>query len=80
VRALCQRLAALFGLSLIPACSAALPAPPPSRALCYAAADQRAQARVDAECAIGDAGVPFSECPARDEILASLKADQEGCP
>ncbi len=64
---------------MVTGCSAALPAPPPGRALCYAAADQAAQARVDAECAIGDAGVPFSECPARDEILAGLKSAQEKC-
>jgi hypothetical protein len=58
-------------------CSAALP--PVDRAACYAVADVRAQQRVDTECSIGDAGVPFSECPAHDGILAQLKADQEGC-
>ena len=59
------------------ACSAALP--PPSRTLCYAAADLRAQERVDRECRIGDAGVSFAECPAHDDIMAQLKRDQEGC-
>lgn len=58
-------------------CGAALP--PPSRALCYAAADQRAQARVDHECRIGDAGVAFAECPAHDDIMAQLAADQQEC-
>jgi len=77
-RALCHRLAALFGLVLVPACSAALP--PPSRALCYAVADARAQERVDAECRVGDAGaVLFAECPAHDEIMAELQRAQEAC-
>ncbi|MES2384531.1 MAG: hypothetical protein V4593_08275 [Pseudomonadota bacterium] len=58
-------------------CGAALP--PPSRAACYAIADVRAQYRVDAECSLGDAGVPFAECPAHDDILASLQRDQEAC-
>jgi hypothetical protein len=53
--------------------------PPPARALCYAAADFAAQARVDAECSIGDAGVPFAECPAAESIVAELKAAQESC-
>jgi hypothetical protein len=48
---------------------------PPARAVCYAAADRRAQARVDAECKDG-----FAACPARDDILAQLAADQAGCP
>ena len=52
---------------------------PPGRALCYAAADMRAQARVDAECRIGDAGVSFSECPAHDEIMSQLQREQEAC-
>ncbi len=67
-------------LFLFTACGAALP--PPARALCYAAADSRAQYRVDHECRIGDAGVAtqsFAECPVHDEILAGLKADQEAC-
>lgn len=58
-------------------CSAALP--PPARALCYAAADLRAQSRVDHECRLGDAGVAFAECPAHDEIMDELKAAQESC-
>ena len=78
MRALSHRLAALFGLALVPACSAAQ-LPPPARALCYAAADYAAQARVDAECSIGDAGVPFAECPAAESIVAELKASQEAC-
>jgi hypothetical protein len=53
--------------------------PPPGRALCYAGADQRAQTRVDSECRIGDAVVAFSVCPAHDEIMAQLKADQKAC-
>jgi hypothetical protein len=59
------------------ACSAALP--PASRALCYAAADLYAQARVDRECRIGDAGVDISECPSRDEILEEFQKSQEAC-
>ncbi len=62
------------------ACSAALSAvPPPSRAVCYALADQRAQARVDAKCRVGDAGVPFQECPAATDILEQLQREQEAC-
>lgn len=61
------------------ACGAAVPVPPPGRALCYAVADQRAQARVDAECRIGAASVPFSQCPAHDEILAALRAELKEC-
>jgi hypothetical protein len=65
-------LAALCG------CSAAQ-LPPPARALCYAAADQRAQVRVNAECSIADAGVAFAECPAHDEIMTQLQLEQEAC-
>lgn len=62
---------------LLCGCGAALP--PPSRALCYANADQKAQRAVDKECRIGDAGVKFSECPSHDEIMAQLRRDQEAC-
>ena len=68
-------------VSCLLGCSAALPAVPgPDRALCYAEADRAAQKRVDKECRLGDAGVPFAECPAHDEIMAQLQADQEACP
>ncbi len=77
MKALCARLAALFGLVLVPACGAAQT--PPARALCYVAADAQAQQRVDAECSIGDAGVPFAECPAHDDILADLRAALKEC-
>ena len=60
-------------------CAAANLVPPPARALCYAAADLRAQARVDAECRIGDAGVAFAECPAHDEIMDELASAQRAC-
>ncbi len=69
---------ALVAAALLCACSAAI-APPPSRALCYAMADLHAQARVDRECRIGDAGVDIASCPAHDEILAQLQKDQEAC-
>lgn len=59
-----------FGCSKPPA-----QVPSPSRALCYANAQQHAQARVNAECT-QDAG----PCPARDAILAEFKAAQEACP
>jgi hypothetical protein len=49
--------------------------PPADRALCYAAADVRAQARVDAECK----GVVFAVCPAHDSILAQMQSEQEAC-
>lgn len=60
------------------ACSAALP--PPSRALCYAEADQAAQRRVDAECSTPDAGAHFETCPTKGAILAELQKAQEACP
>jgi hypothetical protein len=62
-------------------CSAASRyAPPPGRALCYAAADQAAQARVDAECGpVPDAGVSSDECPALHDIVAELQRNQEAC-
>jgi hypothetical protein len=66
--------AALVAALLLTACGG-LQLPPPDRALCYAAADLRAQSRVDAECP----GVPFSECPSADSILESLKSEQEAC-
>lgn len=76
------KLAVLFGLAALPVagCSAALPLPPVTRALCYANADQAAQAAVDRECRIGDAGVQFAECPAHDAIMAKLASDQKDCP
>ncbi len=73
-----MKVSALVALALCSACSAA-PIPPAGRALCYVVADRNAQARVDAECRIGDAGVDISECPARDDILAELKADLGAC-
>jgi hypothetical protein len=66
--------AALVAALLLTACGG-LQLPPPDRALCYAAADLRAQARVDAECP----GIPLSECPAQDSIMADLQKDQEAC-
>jgi hypothetical protein len=69
---------AVLAFVVLSGCSAALP--PPSRVVCYAVADVRAQARVDAECGgAGDAGVPFAQCPAHDSIIAELKAAQEAC-
>lgn len=72
----------LFGsfCGVLVACGAAL-VPPPSRALCYAMADLRAQARVDRECAgAPDAGgVDLSACPARDDIMSELQRAQEAC-
>lgn len=67
-----------FVLLALCACSASQ-TPPPARLLCYAVADRAAQARVDAECRIGDAGVDFAECPAREEIMSELQAAQEAC-
>jgi hypothetical protein len=58
--------------AVLVACSAALP--PPGRAACYALADQRAQARVDAECP-GE----FAECPAAQDIIEQLQREQEAC-
>jgi hypothetical protein len=52
---------------------------PPVRAVCYAAADIRAQERVDTECKLGDTFVPFAECPAHDDIMAELQRNQEAC-
>lgn len=71
----------LFGLCAL-ACGAGAPPvlPPPGRAVCYAAADMRAQERADVECRLGDTFVPFSECPAYDSILAELQRAQESCP
>lgn len=66
-------------LSLVLGACSAAQLPPPPRVLCYAAADVRAQKRVDTECRIGDAGVSFAECPAHDDIMAQLKRDQEEC-
>lgn len=65
---------ALVGLVLL-GCGGALPDVSPSRALCYAGADVRAQKRVDTECV----GVAFAVCPAHDAILAELRSDQEAC-
>lgn len=73
-----MRAAALAAVLVALGCSAAQ-LPPAPRVICYAAADVRAQKRVDAECRIGDAGVPFAECPAHDDIMAQLKRDQEEC-
>jgi hypothetical protein len=74
--ALLLAIAAAAGVNLGSGCAALKPAlPGPERALCYANADQVAQARVDAECA----DVAFPECPAHDSIMAQLKADQEAC-
>lgn len=71
--------AAALGLGgLGTGCAALAPSVTPDRALCYAAADRAAQARVDHECP-ADAGA-FGECPAHDSIMAQLKADQEACP
>lgn len=64
-------------LVLVCGCSSALPPLPADRALCYAVADRRAQARVDAECG---GGVSFAECPAHDDIMAELQRSQEACP
>ena len=69
--------AAIVAAALALGCSAALP--PPSRALCYAEADQVAQRRVDVECRIGDAGVAFMSCPAHDEIMDQLAQAQREC-
>jgi hypothetical protein len=77
--ALVLAVAAAAGISASEGCAAFRPSLTPSRGLCYAAADQAAQARVDQECAVGDAGVPFAECPAHDEIMAQLQAAQEAC-
>jgi hypothetical protein len=46
------------------------------REACYAQAEAKAQAAVDAQCA----DRPFPECPSADAIVAQLKADQESCP
>lgn len=70
--------ATLVLVALCAACSAAV-APPPSRALCYALADLRAQARVDRECRAGDAGTDISTCATHDDILAQLQREQEAC-
>ena len=69
-----------FLLAGLPGCALFKDAVPPSRAACYFVADQHAQARVDHECRIGDAGVSFAECPAHDEIMAELAAAQKNCP
>jgi hypothetical protein len=45
------------------------------RERCYAAAETAAQRRVERECP----GL-FDPCPASDDILAELRAAQEGCP
>jgi hypothetical protein len=66
--------AALVAALLLTACGGSLMTPP-DRALCYAAADLRAQARVDAECPTG----PFSECPGFQSILDELRQSQEAC-
>jgi hypothetical protein len=46
-----------------------------ARELCYAQAEQRAQASTDEQC--GDQS--FLECPAADAIMSALKSDQEAC-
>jgi hypothetical protein len=74
--------AALAAVTLMGCGAGQLPAalPPPERALCYAVADQNAQRRVDLECVgNGDVSVPFLQCPARDSILAQLRADLKEC-
>ncbi len=45
------------------------------RDLCYERAEAAAQKRVDDECPES-----FAACPARDDIMAQLKRDQEACP
>ncbi len=81
VLALLLAIAAAAGLNLGTGCASLAPSiPGPARALCYANADQAAQARVDVECRVGGLVVPFPECPAHDSIMAQLKADQEACP
>jgi hypothetical protein len=78
------RVVLLGALALLYGCSGS-PLPPPGRAVCYALADARAQARVDAECrgaqSAPDAGAPaaFADCPAHDSIMASLESDQAAC-
>lgn len=69
-----MRVVVLLALALV-GCSSSLPPLPPARALCYAVADQRAQARVDAECS----GVKFAECLEHDDIMAELQRSQEAC-
>lgn len=73
---LCARLAALFGLMLIPACGAAAQVPP-DRTACYVAPVLRAEARRDAECPAGS--VKFAECAAHDAIVSELRAALKGC-
>ena len=63
-------------LALALGCSATQDKPTAARLLCYAAADQAAQARVDAEC--GD--VVFDQCPEFESILDELREAQEECP
>jgi hypothetical protein len=73
--------ARFLALCLALGCASLAPAVPSvDQTICYAAADRAAQKRVDSECRIGDAVVPFAECPAHDSIMAQLKADQEACP
>jgi hypothetical protein len=70
----------LFFAVLIWGCGAATPAAvSPSRAVCYAAADMRAQERADTECRLGDTFVPFAECPSYPDIMSELQRSQEAC-
>lgn len=67
---------AMVLVALVCGCTAAQ-LPPAGRVLCYAAADQRAQARVDAECSA--AGVEFSVCSSHDDIMTQLANEQKAC-
>lgn len=60
---------------LLAACSSAA-TPSPELVSCELAADRNLQARVDKECR----GIPLSSCPAHDDIMKQLKAEQEACP
>jgi hypothetical protein len=72
-----------FAFAVAHAACASTPTVPltPERALCYANADQAAQARLDRECVTPDGTpVPALECQYLDDILAELAAAQEACP
>jgi hypothetical protein len=72
-----KRLLCLLALG----CGTQLPpsVPSPGRALCYASADQRAQARVNAECKDASGAVHFATCTTKDAIMAEQKTAQEAC-
>lgn len=65
----------IFPLTVF-ACAPVLPMTRAQQLACYAAADQAAERRADAECG---QHLEFLDCPAADDILDELEERQKEC-